>query len=114
ALTLSFTVLRRRHCPYASDGAAHCGRQPPCQGAATPAVGAAAPAGDSPLRVGRWRPSLAGAPLAAAPCGLLPLRATAPCRWPAAPLQGTLAAASCPLQPATASPSSSLLLLRTR
>ncbi|RWV85433.1 hypothetical protein GW17_00052778, partial [Ensete ventricosum] len=114
ALTLSFTLLRRRRrCPYASGGAARYGRQPPCQGAATPAAGAAAPSGGSPLRarrgqplagwplvvttcgcpagsllrVGRWRPSLSGAPLAAAPAswpqstapvGGRPLQAIAP------------------------------------
>ncbi|RWW38312.1 hypothetical protein BHE74_00056468, partial [Ensete ventricosum] len=105
ALTLSFTLLRRRG-------------QPPCQGVAIPTAGVAALAGGSPLRTGRWRPPLAGAPWAAsyglaaggrplqarrwqsplrasrsrpcprvaAPSGLLPLRAAAPCRWPAAPL----------------------------
>ncbi|RWW37465.1 hypothetical protein BHE74_00057409, partial [Ensete ventricosum] len=33
-------------------------RQPPCQGAATPATGAAAPVGGRPLRAGHWRPPL--------------------------------------------------------
>ncbi|RRT48187.1 hypothetical protein B296_00033688 [Ensete ventricosum] len=90
-----------------------CSRQSPCQGAATPAIGATDPASGSPLRVGcwqpppcgcavgnllqagRWRSSIAGSSLAVAPtgwpqsaalCGLLPLQATAPCRWPTAPL----------------------------
>ncbi|RRT60437.1 hypothetical protein B296_00036729 [Ensete ventricosum] len=40
-----------------------------------------------PLRVGRNRPR----PRVAAPCGLLPLRAAASCRWSTAPLQGAFA-----------------------
>ncbi|RZS22448.1 hypothetical protein BHM03_00055241 [Ensete ventricosum] len=63
-----------RRCPYAGDTAL-CGRQTPCQGAAIPATGAAAPTGG---RVGRSQPCL----WVAAPCGLLPLRAAAPCRGP--------------------------------
>ncbi|RZS28087.1 hypothetical protein BHM03_00061643 [Ensete ventricosum] len=89
ALTHSFALLWRR-CPCTSGGATHCGRQPPCQGAATPAADAAV---GSPLWVRCWQP-LAGwpRPRVAAPCGLLPLRVATPCRWPAAPCRGALAA----------------------
>ncbi|RWW35636.1 hypothetical protein BHE74_00059408, partial [Ensete ventricosum] len=70
-----------------------CDRQPPCQGAATPAAGTASPTSDravrdsNPLRVARWRlPLWAGrtrpCPWVAAPCRLLPPRAAAPCRGP--------------------------------
>ncbi|RWV96591.1 hypothetical protein GW17_00040683 [Ensete ventricosum] len=81
ALTLSFTLLRRRRCPCAGGDAARCGRQPPYQGAATPVS-------DSPLRACRGQP-LAGAPWVAScgraassrPCGLAaadrPLRVVA-------------------------------------
>ncbi|RWW12376.1 hypothetical protein GW17_00023958 [Ensete ventricosum] len=68
ALTLSFTLLRRRRCPYAGDGAVRCDRQSPCQGAATPTAGAAAPTGGIPLRARRGQP-LAGC----CPCGRPPL-----------------------------------------
>ncbi|RWW45882.1 hypothetical protein BHE74_00048236 [Ensete ventricosum] len=78
-------------------------RQPPCQGAATPTAGAAAPAVGPPLRPSRckrlctqaavaptgWLQSVVPVGGASAhkrcPCGLLPLRAAAaPCgrRWP--------------------------------
>ncbi|RWW40286.1 hypothetical protein BHE74_00054313 [Ensete ventricosum] len=67
-LTLSFTLLRRRRFPWAGGGAACCRRQPPCQGAATPVAGAAAPAGGSPLQVCHGQP-LAGWPLATVPYG---------------------------------------------
>ncbi|RWV88459.1 hypothetical protein GW17_00049447, partial [Ensete ventricosum] len=97
ALTLSFTLLccrRRRRCPYAGSGAARCGRQPPCQGVATPVAGTVAPASDNPLWAGHRRPSLAGAPLAAAPVGGCPLQvadsplAGGPWLQPAAPAGG--------------------------
>ncbi|RZS26460.1 hypothetical protein BHM03_00059805, partial [Ensete ventricosum] len=111
---------RRRRCPCVGVGAARSGRQPPCQGATTLAASVVAPTGGSPLqahcgqplagapwaapygcvvgsllRAGRWQPPLRAGrnrscPRVAAPCELLPLRATAPCRWPAAPLQGGL------------------------
>ncbi|RZR96126.1 hypothetical protein BHM03_00025094, partial [Ensete ventricosum] len=64
--------LIHRHCAAAAAApaqaaAALCGRQPPRQGAATPATGVAAPAGG---RAGRGRKPLAGWPLPAGPCGL--------------------------------------------
>ncbi|RWV97147.1 hypothetical protein GW17_00040084 [Ensete ventricosum] len=76
-------------------------------------------------RAHRW-PPLASC----CPCGRPPLAGGRhpPCRgalvaidrpyrggwpWPTAPLQGALVTAGCPLQPTTASPSSSLFLLRT-
>ncbi|RWW62985.1 hypothetical protein BHE74_00029866, partial [Ensete ventricosum] len=125
ALTLLFTLLGCRRCPCAIGGAARCGRQPRCQGAADPTVDAAAPAGSSPLRVRRGQP-LVGWPLAAVPCGhptgSRPLRAVAPAGgrplqggpWlqPAAPTGGDWPWLSAPLQPATTSPSS-LYLLQT-
>ncbi|RWV78649.1 hypothetical protein GW17_00060348 [Ensete ventricosum] len=122
ALTLSFTLLRRRrrHCPCADGSAACCGQQPPCQGAATPAVSTVAPTCDSPLRVRHGQPltgwllALAGWPQPTAPAGGRPLRVVAPAGgrplqvagnplvggpWlqPVAPARGELAVASCPL-----------------
>ncbi|RRT40271.1 hypothetical protein B296_00013095, partial [Ensete ventricosum] len=85
---------------------------------ATLAAGAVTPLSGSPLRARREQP-LVGAPWAAScglavgghplrasnrPCsrvathyGLLPRRATIPCRWPAAPLQGGLGCNRLPL-----------------
>ncbi|RWV94682.1 hypothetical protein BHE74_00035698 [Ensete ventricosum] len=65
------------------------------------------PCGWPPLAGGRYPPCRGALATTGRPCrgGWL---------WPAAPLQGALAAADCPLQPPTASPSSSLFLLRTR
>ncbi|RWW44303.1 hypothetical protein BHE74_00049948, partial [Ensete ventricosum] len=60
-----------------------CGRQPPCQWAATPATGVVAPAGG---KAGRGRQPLVGWPLAGFyPCGWLPVAgsqaiADRPCR----------------------------------
>ncbi|RZR74154.1 hypothetical protein BHM03_00032932, partial [Ensete ventricosum] len=82
ALTLSFTLLRRRRYPCSGDGAARCGRR------------------HRPLRVRRGQP-LMGWPLAVSPCGLLPLRAAAPCRGALAatdrPLTGGLGRSRLPL-----------------
>ncbi|RZS25487.1 hypothetical protein BHM03_00058723, partial [Ensete ventricosum] len=63
-LTLSFTLLRHRRCPCASDDTTQCGRSPPLL--ATAPCGLVA--GGRPMRVRREQP-LAGWPLVIIPCG---------------------------------------------
>ncbi|RWW56703.1 hypothetical protein BHE74_00036559 [Ensete ventricosum] len=79
-----------------------CDRQPPCQGAGTPATGTVAPTGG---RASPGRQPLAGWPLPAGPCGLAiadrarrwpPLAGSCPCGRP--PFAGGLAVADHPLQ----------------
>ncbi|RZR88109.1 hypothetical protein BHM03_00015630, partial [Ensete ventricosum] len=99
------TLVLHPHCAAAAATPAQaavalCGRQPHCQGAATPTTGAAAPVGG---RAGRERQPLASWPLPIGPSGLTV--AGRPCglaavgrarRWP--PLAGGLAVAGSPLQ----------------
>ncbi|RRT36279.1 hypothetical protein B296_00046587 [Ensete ventricosum] len=80
-----------------AQGAATLARQqPPCQGAATPAAGAAAPVSGKPLRAGHWRSPLvscrlrANASMGDSPYGL------ALAAEPTVPLQGALATTGCP------------------
>ncbi|RWW47597.1 hypothetical protein BHE74_00046377, partial [Ensete ventricosum] len=114
ALTLTFTLLRhRRHrCPCAGGGATHCGRHPPCQGATTYAAGAVALRVVASNGVGRLL-QVAGSPLAGGPW-LQPAAPAGGLAVASRPLTGGLGRNRLPLQPAMASPFSSLFLLRTR